>query len=104
MHPSEQLLIESREEAGIGRDLIHGQTPSDIVNHVWPTPEGLEVRTSFVYDVELQEEFEPRDFCGETDEFERWPLPKLIRSIGELATIKMSSRIVLSRFLARSTY
>ena len=55
----------------------------------------------FVFDLELPEDFVPRNTDGEVDEFELWPIQKVLETVEHTRRYKPNCNLVIIDFLIR---
>lgn len=98
---AENLLKEAREEADIAPHVASRAVPVGIVRYCLETPMGLKPDTMFLYDLELPEDFVPRNTDGEVEAFERWPLDRVAASVDGTDDWKFNCNLVVTDFLIR---
>jgi len=98
---AENLVKEAHEEAGIDADLIARAVPVGAVTYLAENEHGLKPDTLFLYDLELDPDFEPRNTDGEVEVFERWPLDRVAESVRETTDWKFNVNLVVIDFLIR---
>ena len=78
--PSENVIKECEEEAGIPRNLAQNAVPVGAVSYAYSESDGQVNRSVlFCYDIELPSEFEPKAVDGEVDEFFLRDLDKVMK-------------------------
>ena len=94
------LLRECGEEAGMDRELAMQAQPTGVFQVCRAVPEGLHREILHVYDLELRDDFTPRNIDGEVSEFVRLDAAALLARIaqGELA---IEASVVALEFLLR---
>lgn len=97
----EDLVKEAGEEADIGRDLALTAVPVGAVTYVMEQEQGLKPDTLFVYDLELDEAFRPRNTDGEVAGFTLMPLEEVARLVRETDEFKFNVNLVILDFLIR---
>jgi 8-oxo-dGTP pyrophosphatase MutT (NUDIX family) len=76
----EQTLVkEAWEEAGIPAELARRATPGGSARVLREVPEGVQSEVIHVYDLELPQDFEPRNQDGEVSEFLLLPLDRVLQ-------------------------
>lgn len=98
---AENLAKEAAEEAGIGPDLIGRALPVGAVTYLMENENGLKPDTLFLYDLELDPGFVPRNTDGEVEAFERWPLDRVAASVRDTLDWKFNVNLVVIDFLIR---
>jgi 8-oxo-dGTP pyrophosphatase MutT (NUDIX family) len=100
----ENLVKECWEEAGIVPDLALNAVPVGAVTYVAGTKNGLKPDTLYCYDLELPPKFQPRCMDGEVQEFNLWPLDRVMEGIREPGLFKPNCNLVILDFLIRHGY
>ncbi|HYD67089.1 DUF4743 domain-containing protein [Azospirillum sp.] len=98
---AENLVKEAHEEAGIGPDLITRAVPVGAITYLMDCAAGLKPDTLFLYDLELDPDFEPRNTDGEVEEYTRWPLEEVAESVRTTDRWKFNVNLVLIDFMIR---
>jgi 8-oxo-dGTP pyrophosphatase MutT (NUDIX family) len=99
--PSENLLKECQEEAGISADLAAQAQPVSIVTLLIEAAEGLRVGQQFNFDLELPESFRPQNQDGEVAGFDLIPVSELIHRLRSADEFMYDIALVLIDFLIR---
>lgn len=99
--PSENLIKECREEAGIPEMIAERAQPVGLVTLMIEAGEGLRVGQQFNFDLELPEEFRPRNQDGEVAGFELIPVSELIHRLRSGDEFMYDVALVLIDFLIR---
>jgi 8-oxo-dGTP pyrophosphatase MutT (NUDIX family) len=98
--PSQTIVRESGEEAGIPEALARNAVAAGSISLLREVPEGVQSETIFVFDLELPRAFQPHNEDGEVAEFRRLPVSALngILSGGEMT---LDAGLVMLSFLER---
>jgi 8-oxo-dGTP pyrophosphatase MutT (NUDIX family) len=64
------LVKEAWEEAGISAELAQKATPGGTISVLREVPQGVQSEIISIYDLELPEDFQPRNQDGEVSEFQ----------------------------------
>jgi 8-oxo-dGTP pyrophosphatase MutT (NUDIX family) len=99
--PAENLIKECREEAGIPESLAERAQPVGIVTLMIEAGEGLRVGQQFNFDLDLPEDFRPRNEDGEVAGFELIPVSELIHRLRSSDEFMYDISLVLIDFLIR---
>ncbi len=97
----ENLVKEAAEEAGIDAGLARRARPVGAIRYAMETPAGLKRDTLFLYDLDLDPGFEPRNTDGEVEGFELWPLERVAESVRDTDDWKFNVNLVVIDFLIR---
>ena len=97
----ENLVKESGEEADIPEALAARARPTGAVTYTMETPEGLKPDVQFVYELELPQDFTPRNRDGEIQEFMLWPIERVIEVVRETTEFKFNCNLVIIHFLVQ---
>ncbi len=98
---AENLVKEAGEEAGIDAALAGRAVPVGAVTYTLETAAGLKPDTLFLYDLELDPDFTPRNCDGEVERFELWPLDRVAESVRTTTDWKFNVNLVIIDFLVR---
>lgn len=98
---AENLVKEAAEEAGIGPGLARRAVPVGAVTYTMESRAGLKPDTLFLYDLELDPDFVPRNTDGEVEAFELWPLDRVAASVRDGDEWKFNVNLVIIDFLVR---
>ena len=104
LSPSENVVKEAGEEAGVPEELAKTAVPVSICSYVGTDEFGqLKRDVLFNYDLQLPWDFEPKAVDGEVESFERWPLSKVADAVafGKPAFYKPNCNLVVIDFLVR---
>ncbi len=93
--PRETLVKEAEEEAAIPADLAAQAVPVGQINYAMERAEGLRRDLLHCYDLELPETFAPRAADGEVEEFELWPIDRVMRTVRDTDDFKFNVNLVL---------
>lgn len=97
----ENLIKECAEEADIPRDLAEQAKPAGMVTYRCKWTDGLRDDVAFCYDLELPEDFTPRNTDGEVEEFYLWPIEQVIERVRDSDDFKFNVNLVIIDFLIR---
>lgn len=98
---TDNLLKEAREEADLPPELARQARPVGIIHYVMEKKSGLKPDYLFTYDLELDEDFTPRNTDGEVERFELWPLDEVAASVRDSDDWKFNVNLVVIDFLIR---
>lgn len=98
---AKNLIKESWEEAGIEADLASRAVPVGALSYRMETKAGLKCDTLFLYDLELDPGFTPRNTDGEVEAFELWPIDRVTESVRDSGDWKFNVNLVVIDFLIR---
>ncbi len=97
----ENLIKECGEEAGMDPRLSRRARPAGAISYVIGVAEGLKRDVLFVYDLEVPEDFEPRNTDGEIVSSELWPVAEVAARIRATDDFKFNVNLVNIDFLVR---
>jgi isopentenyldiphosphate isomerase len=97
----DNLVKECAEEADIPEALARGAVRTSAVSYRLEIDRGLRNDTLFLFDLELPEDFVPRNTDGEVESFELWPVREVLRRIEEAPDFKFNCNLTLMDFLLR---
>jgi len=100
----DNLIKECGEEAGIPPALAAQAKSVGTVSYVVDRPDGLRRDVLFNFDLELPEDFEPKNVDGEVEEFYLWPIAEVMTLLCNSDDFKFNSGLVLIDFLVRHGY
>jgi len=100
----ENLVKEAHEEAGLSAEAARRATPVGVVSYLMENPAGLKPDTLFLYDLEVEEGFVPRNTDGEVEHFMLWPLDEVARRVRDTEDFKFNVNLVIIDFLIRHGY
>lgn len=95
----ETLVKEGREEAGISRQLMARAIGSGSVKILRAVPEGVQSEVIFMHNLELAEDYEPRNEDGEVTEFSLHRLDEVAELIRVGSEITLDASLVAMKFL-----
>ncbi|WP_343038658.1 hypothetical protein [Skermanella pratensis] len=104
MSLDENLVKEAAEEAGLSADAARRAVPVGAVSYLMENEAGLKPDTLFLYDLEVAEDFKPRNTDGEVEEFMLWPLDQVAARIRDSDDFKFNVNLVIIDFLVRHGY
>ncbi len=93
--PSQTLVKEAEEEAGLPPDLTAQATYRGVIAYVMERPEGLRRDTLHCYDLVLPDDFRPVPVDGEVAAFELWPIGRVLDTLGATDDFKFNVNLVL---------
>lgn len=93
--PGETLVKEAEEEAAIAAEAAAQAVPVGLISYAMERPEGLRRDLLHCYDLELPETFAPRAADGEVEEFELWPIDRVMRTVSDTDDFKFNVNLVL---------
>lgn len=97
----ENLVKECAEEAGVPRELARKALPVGVVSYSRVASRGLRRDLLYCYDLELPEDFVPRNIDGEVEEFVLLPLSEVAAIVHETDEFKLNCNLVVIDFLIR---
>lgn len=100
----ENLIKECAEEADIPRNLAEQARPVGMVSYICEWTDGLRDDVAFCYDLELPEDFTPRNTDGEVEEFYLWPIEQVIERVRDSDDFKFNVNLVIIDFLVRKGF
>jgi 8-oxo-dGTP pyrophosphatase MutT (NUDIX family) len=100
----ENLVKEAHEEAGLSPEAALQAVPVGVVSYLMENPAGLKPDMLFLYDLEVAEDFVPRNTDGEVEHFMLWPLEEAARRVRETDDFKFNVNLVIVDFLMRHGY
>lgn len=98
---ADNLAKECAEEADIPGSLAAQAVPVSAITYTMAQENGLRADTLFCWDLELDEDFVPRNTDGEIEYFERWPLERVASVVRETDDFKFNVNLVIVDFLIR---
>lgn len=98
---NDNLVKEAREEADLPPDLALRAQPVGAITYLMEQKKGLKPDVLFVYDLELPEDFIPRNTDGEVERFDLWPLEKVAAGVAQTDDWKFNVNLVVIDFLIR---
>jgi len=100
----ENLVKESEEEAGLSAEVARRSVPVGVVTYLMENENGLKPDTLFLYDLEVAEDFVPRNTDGEVEHFMLWPLDRVAECVRDTDDFKFNVNLVVIDFLIRHGY
>ncbi len=97
----ENLAKECAEEADIPASLAARAVLTGRVSYRMEIERGLRNDTLFLFDLELPEDFVPRNTDGEVESFELWPAREVLARIERAPDFKFNCHLTLIDFLLR---
>ncbi|EWY39613.1 DNA mismatch repair protein MutT [Skermanella stibiiresistens SB22] len=97
----ENLVKEAREEAGLSPEGARRAVPVGAVTYLMENKAGLKPDTLFLYDLEVDEDFTPRNTDGEVEQFMLWPLERVAERVRDSDDFKFNVNLVIIDFLIR---
>ena len=97
----ENLVKEAEEEAGIPRDLALRAVPVGAVSYRCERTEGLRDDVLFCFDLDLPADFMPANTDGEVEDFELWPIERVMETIRVTDHFKFNVNLVILDFAIR---
>ena len=99
--PSENVIKECGEEAGIPHELAKKAKPAGVVSYETLGDRGVGRDVLFVYDLELPVDFVPVPSDGEVDEFTLMPMAEVARIVRDTHDYKPNCNLVVIDFMIR---
>ncbi len=99
--PSQNLIKECWEEAGIPQELAQQAISVGTVSYCAESERGLKPDTLLIYDLELPHTFEPRCTDGEVEAFYLMPIEEVATLVRETTEFKHNCNLVVIDFLVR---
>lgn len=97
----DNLIKECKEEANIPEALARRAVAVGCITYCAEAPDGLKPDVQYCYDLELPEEFTPRNTDGEIAEFYLWPITEVAEIVAETQEFKFNCNLVIIDFLVR---
>jgi len=98
---AENLVKEAGEEAGMAPELARRAVPVGCLSYCLENAHGLKPDVMFLYDLELDAGFVPRNADGEVARFELVPVAEVARIVRETDDFKFNCNLVIIDFLVR---
>jgi 8-oxo-dGTP pyrophosphatase MutT (NUDIX family) len=102
--PSETIVREAWEEAGIPAQLARLAVAAGTVRLLRQVPEGVQSEVIFVHDLALPRDFQPRNQDGEVAELRRVPIADVVEIVNGCAGVTLDASLVMLSFLVRRSY
>jgi len=99
--PAENVVKEAGEEAGIAPALAARAKPVGALGYTMELPDGLRRDALFAFDLELAEDFQPRNDDGEFEAFRRLAVADVARRVRDTDDFKFNVNLVIIDFLIR---
>ena len=97
----ENLIKECAEEANIGPDYVARARPVGTIGYLRELPHGLRDDLIFSYDLELPLDFRPSNRDGEVEDFQLWPIERVMEVVAGGDEFKFNCNLVLIDFFIR---
>lgn len=97
----ENLVKECAEEAAVPQALVEKALPVGAISYSRVAPRGLRRDVLFCYDLELPDDFQPRNTDGEVAEFMLLPLAEVAAIVHDTDEFKLNCNLVVIDFLIR---
>jgi Domain of unknown function (DUF4743) len=97
----ENLIKECEEEAGMTRELAMRAVPVGAISYICTRNGGLRDGVSFNYDLEVPEDFIPRNMDGEVESFELWPMARVMDRIRDTQDFVFDVNLAILDFAIR---
>ncbi|MEX2200121.1 MAG: DUF4743 domain-containing protein [Dongiaceae bacterium] len=98
------LIKEGQEEADMPESLVRKARPAGFCSYLIETEEGIRNDLLFNFDLDLPAGFVPRNTDGEIDEFQCWPIAKVVDRLARSDDFKFNVALVNIDFLVRHGY
>ncbi len=93
--PSQTLVKEAEEEAGLSPELTAGAVYHGVIAYAMERPEGLRRDALHCYDLVLPDGFTPVPVDGEVAAFELWPIGRALETVRTTDDFKFNVNLVL---------
>jgi len=97
----QNLVKECAEEADIPEALAMQAVRTGAISYRMAVDRGLRNDTLFLYDLELPDDFRPRNTDGEVESFELWPIARVMERIASAPDFKFNCNLTILDFLLR---
>lgn len=97
----QNLIKECAEEADIPAGIAGRARPVSAICYMVERPEGLRRDVLFNYDLELPDDFTPRNTDGEVAAFYRWPIERVLETVRDTREFKFNCGVIVVDFLIR---
>ena len=98
---AENLIKECAEEAAVPAELAARAIPVGVVSYNRVAERGFRRDLLYCYDLELPQDFVPRNTDGEVESFTLMPLEEVARLVSETDEFKLNCNLVVIDFLIR---
>jgi 8-oxo-dGTP pyrophosphatase MutT (NUDIX family) len=95
------LVKEAAEEAGMPAELARRARPTGAMQYRMDLPDGMRDDVLFSYDLEVADDFMPRNTDGELSDFTLMPFADCLRLVHETDAFKFNVNLVLIDFALR---
>lgn len=100
----DNMIKECAEEAAIPASIARDLRAVGAISYALETDVGFRPDLIFNFDLELPEDFTPRNTDGEVEEFYLWPIEKVMETVQETDEFKFNCALVVIDFLVRHGY
>jgi hypothetical protein len=100
----ENLIKEAKEEANIPKTLARRAVSVGGISYCTERTEGLRNDVLFLFDLEVPEDFEPRNTDGEIETFYLWPIERVAEIVRDTDDFKFNCGLIVIDFLIRWGY
>ena len=97
----QNVIKEAGEEAGVPEDMAATAIPVGAITYVMENETGLKPDIMFCWDLELPEDFEPRNTDGEIAEFRLLPAEQVMEIVDTTFDFKCNCNLVIIDFCIR---
>lgn len=97
----DNMIKECWEEGGIPPDLARRVVPVGAISYRMDAEDGLKPDVQFCFDLELPEDFTPKNTDGEIDEFFLWHWTRVAETVERTRDFKYNCNLVLIDFFVR---
>lgn len=97
----ETMIKECAEEADVPAEIARTAQPVSLVSYAMDIGKKLQQDNLFVYDLQLEEGFEPHNTDGEAEEFYLWPIDKVLETVATTREYKTNCNLVIIDFAVR---
>lgn len=94
----ETLIKEGAEEAAMTPELLRAARPAGEIRYRLEVPEGMRDDVLFIYDLEVPDDFTPRNTDGEFDFFERMPAARRLELVATTDLFKFNVNLTVIDF------
>jgi len=98
---TDNLVKECAEEAGVPEDLARKAVPVGVISYNRVAARGFRRDVLYCYDLELPEDFVPRNTDGEVEDFMLLPLQEVAAIVRDTDEFKLNCNLVVIDFLIR---
>jgi 8-oxo-dGTP pyrophosphatase MutT (NUDIX family) len=98
---AENLRKEAHEEASIPDEVIAQAIPVGAITYCCEGEGGIKPDIQYCFDLELPEDFEPKNRDGEISEFELWSIERVAEVVATSQRFKFNCNLVVIDFLIR---